>query len=83
LRFKVHRDSKEYKDTFKQRTFVEQAVSSIKEHYGIEMPHARNLNSVKNISALAAILNNVHILQKAPSQRTQSPGAPPPKTSEY
>ena len=80
LRFKVHRDSKEYKDTFKQRTFVEQAFSSIKEHYDIEMPKVRNLNSVKNIYTIAAILNNVHILQKATSQSTQKPREEDPQS---
>jgi hypothetical protein len=74
LRFRIHRDSKQYKDTFKQRTCVEQAFSSLKEHYDIEMPKLRNLNSVKNIFTIAAILNNVHILQKATSQSTQNPG---------
>jgi hypothetical protein len=68
LRFKIRRDSKEYKTTFTQRICVEQAFSHIKEHYDIEMPHVRNLHSVKNIYTLAAILNNVHILQKATSQ---------------
>jgi hypothetical protein len=79
LRFKIHRDSKEYKDTFKQRTFVEQAFSYIKEHYDIEMPKVRNLNSVKNIYTIAAILNNVHILQKATSQGTQNQGEEDPQ----
>jgi hypothetical protein len=79
LRFKIHRDSKEYNDTFTQRTFVEQAFSYIKEHYDIEMPQVRNLNSVKNISTIAAILNNVHILQKATSQSTQNPGKEDPQ----
>ena len=80
LRFKIHRDSKEYKDTFKQRTFVEQAFSYIKEHYDIEMPKVRNLNSVKNIYTIAAILNNVQILQKATSQSTQKPGEEDPQS---
>jgi hypothetical protein len=79
LRFKIHRDSKEYKDTFKQRTFVEQAFSSIKEHYDIEMPHVRNLHSVQNIYTLAAILNNVQVLQKATSQSIKKPGGEDPK----
>jgi hypothetical protein len=59
LRFTIHRDSQEYKTTFKQRTSVEQAFLYIKEHYDIEVPHVRNLNSVKNISTIAAILNVV------------------------
>jgi hypothetical protein len=79
LRFKVHRDSKEYKDTFKQRTCVEQAFSYIKEQYDIEMPKVRNLHSVKNTYTIAAILNNVHILQKATSQSTQTPGEEDPQ----
>jgi hypothetical protein len=79
LRFKMHRDSQEYKDTFKQRIFVEQAFSSIKEHYDIEMPKVRNLNSAKNIYTIAAILNNVRILQKATSQSTQNPGEEEPQ----
>ncbi len=74
LRFKIHRDSKEYKTTFKQRTCVEQAFSFIKEQYDIEVPKVRNLNSVKNIYTIAAILNNVQILKKATSQTTQKPG---------
>jgi len=80
LRFKIHRDSKDYKDTFKQRTFVEQAFSYIKEHYDIEMPKVRNLNSVKNIYTIAAILNNVHILQKATSQSIKKPGGENPES---
>ena len=80
LRFKIHRDSKEYKTTFTQRIFVEQAFSHIKEHYDIEMPKVRNLNSVKNIYTIAAILNNVHILQKAPSQSTQKPREEDPQS---
>jgi hypothetical protein len=79
LRFKIHRDSKEYKNTFTQRTFVEQAFSYIKEHYDIEMPKVRNLHSVKNIYTIAAILNNVHILQKATSQSIQKPGEKTPQ----
>lgn len=79
LRFKIHRDSKEYKNTFKQRTCVEQAFSYIKEHYDIEVPKVRNLNSVKNISTIAAILNNVQILEKATSQNTQKPGEEHPQ----
>lgn len=79
LRFKIHRDSKEYKETFKQRTFVEQAFSYIKEQYDIEMPKVRNLNSVKNIYTIAAILNNVQILQKATSRNTQKPGEEDPQ----
>jgi hypothetical protein len=79
LRFRVHRDSKEYKNTFKQRIFVEQAFSSIKEHYDIEMPNVRKLHSVKNIYTIAAILNNVHILQKATSQSSQKPGEEDPQ----
>jgi hypothetical protein len=79
LRFKVHRDSQEDKDTFKQRTFVEQAFSSLKEHSDIELPKVRNLDSVKNISTIAAILNNVQILQKATSQSTQKPGEEDPQ----
>jgi hypothetical protein len=34
----IAKSSKEYKDTFTQRTYVEQAFSSIKEHDDIEMP---------------------------------------------
>jgi hypothetical protein len=76
LRFKMHRDSQDYNTTFAQRTSVEQAFSAIKEPYDIERPKVRNLNSVKNIYTLAAILNNVRILQKATSQIT-------PKTGEH
>jgi hypothetical protein len=79
LRFTIHRDSQEFKNTFKQRIFVEQAFSSIKEHDDMEMPKVRNLNSVKNISTLAAILNNIHILKKATSQNTPKPGAQHPQ----
>lgn len=79
LRFKIHRDSEEYKNTFKQRIFVEQAFSSIKEQYDIEVPHVRNLNSVKNIYTIAAILNNIQILKKATSQSTQKPGEEDPQ----
>jgi hypothetical protein len=80
LRFKIHRDSKEFKETFKQRIAVEQAFSSIKELYDIEMPNVRDLNSVKNISTLAAILNNIQILKKATSQNTSKPGEGNPRT---
>ena len=79
LRFNIHRDSEEYNNTFTQRIFVEQAFSSIKEHYDIEMPKVRNLNSVKNIYTLAAILNNIHILQQATSQNTPKPGEENPQ----
>ena len=79
LRFKIHRDSQEYKNTFKQRTCVEQAFSSIKEHYDIEMPTVRNFHSVKNIYTIAAILNNVHILQKATSHNTPKSGEQDPQ----
>jgi hypothetical protein len=79
LRFKIHRDSQEYKTTFTQRTCVEQAFSYIKEHSDIEVPKVRNLNSVKNIYTTAAILNNIHILQKATSQHTQKPGEENPQ----
>lgn len=79
LRFKIHRDSKEYKNTIKQRIFVEQAFSSIKEQYDIEVPKVRNLNSVKNIYTIAAILNNIQILKKATSQSTPKPGEENPQ----
>ncbi len=39
----------------------------------------RNLNSVKNISTIAAILNNIQILKKATSQPTQKPGEENPQ----
>ena len=80
LRFKIHRDSKEYKDTFKQRIFVEQTFSYIKEQYDIELPKVRNLNSVKNIYTIAAILNNIQILKKATSQSTQKPREEDPQS---
>jgi hypothetical protein len=79
LRFKIHRNSKEYKNTIKQRIFVEQAFSFIKEHYDIEVPKVRNLNSVKNIYTIAAILNNIHILKKAPSPSPPKPGEENPQ----
>jgi hypothetical protein len=80
LRFKIHRNSQEYTTTFKQRTCVEQAFSAIKEPYDIEQPKVRNLNSVKNIYTIAAILNNVHILQKATSQSIKKPGDQDPQS---
>ena len=80
LRFNIHRDSKEYKHIFKQRIFVEQAFSSLKEQYDIEMPRVRNLNSVKNIYTIAAILNNIHILNKATSQSTPKSGEENPQS---
>lgn len=80
LRFKIHRDSQEYKKTFKQRTHVERAFSYIKEQYDIEVAKVRNLNSVKNIYTIAAILNNIQILKKATSQHTQKPGKENPQT---
>lgn len=62
------------------KSSVEQAFSSIKEHYDIEMPKVRNLSSVKNIYTIAAILNNIHILQKTTSQSTQNPGEEDPQS---
>ena len=62
---------------------VANAVRAVlKEQYDIEMPKVRNLHSVKNIYTIAAILNNVHILQKATSQSTQTLGEEDPQNLE-
>jgi len=58
---------------------VEQAFSSLKENYDIELPKVRNLNSVKNIYTMAAILNNIPILQKATSHSPPKPGKDNPQ----
>jgi hypothetical protein len=64
LRFAIDRQSKEFKDTYKQRTQAERGFSILK-HYGIETPIQRNINSVSNLATLAYCLMNAKVIMKA------------------
>jgi hypothetical protein len=64
LRFAIDRQSKEFKDIYKQRTQAERGFSILK-HYGIETPIQRNINSVSNLATLAYCLMNAKVIMKA------------------
>lgn len=64
LRFAIDRQSKEFKDTYKQRTQAERGFSTLK-NYGIETPIQRNINSVSNLATLAYCLMNARVIMKA------------------
>jgi hypothetical protein len=64
LRFAIDRQSREFKDTYKQRTQAERGFSILK-NYGIETPIQRNINSVSNLATLAYCLMNAKVIMKA------------------
>jgi hypothetical protein len=64
LRFAIDRQSREFKDTYKQRTQAERGFSTLK-NYGIETPIQRNINSVSNLATLAYCLMNARVIMKA------------------
>jgi len=63
LRFAIDRQSKEFKDAYKQRTQAERGFSIFKD-YGIETPIQRNINSVSNLATLAYCLMNARVIMK-------------------
>ena len=69
LRFAIDRQSREFKDTYKQRTQAERGFSILK-HYGIETPIQRNINSVSNLATLAYCLMNAKVIIKAEKELT-------------
>ena len=64
LRFAIDRQSKEFKDTYKQRTQAERGFSILK-GYGVETPIQRNINSVSNLATVAYCLMNAKVIMKA------------------
>jgi hypothetical protein len=45
--FGVHRGSKEWKETYKQRTIVEREIASMKSHPALERPNSYNCASMR------------------------------------
>ena len=75
LRFAIDRQSREFKDTYKQRTQAERGFSILK-HYGIETPIQRNINSVSNLATLAYCLMNAKVIMKAEKELTSQSALP-------
>jgi hypothetical protein len=75
LRFAIDRQSREFKDTYKQRTQAERGFSTLK-NYGIETPIQRNVNSVSNLATLAYCLMNAKVIVKAEEQLTHQSALP-------
>ena len=69
LRFAIDRQSREFKDTYKQRTQAERGFSILK-NYGIETPIQRNVSSVSNLATLAYCLMNAMVIMKAEKELT-------------
>jgi hypothetical protein len=69
-RFRIDRESKLFKQTYKDRTLAERGFSILKD-YGIEKPIYRNLNSIANIYTLAYSLMNAKVILQA-KQETSS-----------
>jgi len=69
LRFAIDRQSREFKDTYKQRTQAERGFSILK-NYGIETPIQRNVDSVSNLATLAYCLMNAKVIVKAEKELT-------------
>ena len=69
LRFAMDRQSKHFKDTYKQRTLAERGFSILKS-YGMENPMQRNINSVSNLVTLAYCLMNNKVIMKAEKELT-------------
>jgi len=69
LRFAIDRQSREFKDTYKQRTQAERGFSILK-NYGIETPIQRNVNSLSNLATLAYCLMNAKVIMKAEKELT-------------
>ena len=69
LRFAIDRQSREFKDVYKQRTQAERGFSTLK-NYGIETPVQRNVNSVSNLATLAYCLMNAKVIMKAEKMLT-------------
>lgn len=70
-RFAIDRESKLFKETYKDRTLAERGFSILKD-YNIEEPIFRNLNSIANIYTLAYCLMNAKVILKA-KEETLSP----------
>jgi hypothetical protein len=79
LRFAIDRQSREFKDTYKQRTQAERGFSTLKS-YGIETPIQRNINSVSNLATLAYCLMNAKVIMKAEKVLTCSSALPQNQT---
>jgi hypothetical protein len=75
LRFAIDRQSREFKDTYKQRTQAERGFSTLK-NYGIETPIQRNINSVSNLATLAYCLMNAKVIMKAEKELTSQSALP-------
>ena len=69
LRFAIDRQSREFKQTYKQRTLAERGFSILK-GYGVETPIQRNINSVSNLATLAYCLMNARVIMKAEKELT-------------
>lgn len=79
LRFAIDRQSREFKNTYKQRTQAERGFSTLK-NYGIETPIQRNINSVSNLATLAYCLMNAKVIMKAEKELTCQPALPQNQT---